>query len=124
MTFKKVAAMLSVTLGGLASSGTANDASPVAKSTGTMSLAELESFEAGRRWQNPYWQIEMGAVADPTKLQRKQVFTLAFMSQMLFQSYQRQEHMEVLLGQILAELTRADERTPLETQLLRVHTAG
>jgi hypothetical protein len=100
------------------------NASPVAKSTGSMSLTELESFEAGRRWQNPYWQIEMGAVADPTKLQREQVFTLAFMSQMLFQSYERQEHMEVLLGQILAELTRANERGPLESQLLRVHAAS
>jgi hypothetical protein len=53
-------------------------ASSVAKTTGTMSLAELEDFEAGRRWKNPYWQIEFGAIADPTKLMRELLFTTAF----------------------------------------------
>ncbi|MGN6232421.1 MAG: conjugal transfer protein TraW [Trinickia sp.] len=100
------------------------NASPVAKSTGTMSLAELEDFEAGRRWRNPYWQIEMGAVADPTKLAREQLYTTAFMADMAYQSFQRSQHMEVLLSQILAVMERTGERPMLEAQLQRVHATN
>lgn len=100
------------------------NASPVAKSTGTMSLAELEDFEAGRRWRNPYWQIEMGAVADPTKLAREQLYTTAFMADMTYQNFQRSQRMEVLLGQILAVLERTSERPVLEAQLQRVHATN
>ncbi|MFL9903328.1 conjugal transfer protein TraW [Paraburkholderia fungorum] len=99
-------------------------ASPVAKSTGTMSLAELEEFEAGRRWRNPYWQVEMGAVADPTKLSREQLFTTAFMADINYQNFQRQQHIEVLLGQILATLQHSNERPVIEAQLQRVHAAN
>lgn len=100
------------------------NASPVAKRTGTMSLAELEDFEAGRRWRNPYWQIEMGAVADPTKLAREQLYTSAFMADMAYQNFQRSQHMEVLLSQILAALERTGERPLLEAQLQRVHATN
>lgn len=100
------------------------NASPVAKSTGTMSLAELEDFEAGRRWRNPYWQIEMGAVADPTKLAREQLYTTAFMADMAYQSYQRSQHIEVLLSQILAVMERTGERPLLEAQLQRVQATN
>lgn len=100
------------------------NASPVAKSTGTMSLAELEEFEAGRRWRNPYWQIEMGAVADPTKLAREQLYTTAFMADIDYQNFQRSQHIEVLLGQLLAVLERTNERPVLEAQLQRVHATN
>lgn len=102
----------------------AANASPTAKSTGTMSLAELEDFEAGRRWRNPYWQIEFGAMADPTQLAREQLFTTAFISDMTYQNFQRSEHIEVLLGEILAELERSNERGPLDAQLQRVHATN
>ncbi|MEW6339653.1 MAG: conjugal transfer protein TraW [Pseudomonadota bacterium] len=100
------------------------NASPVAKSTGTMSLAELEDFEAGRRWRNPYWQIEMGAVADPTKIAREQLYTTAFMADIDYQNFQRSQHIEVLLGQLLAVLERTNERPVLEAQLQRVHATN
>lgn len=100
------------------------NASPVAKSTGTMSLAELEEFEAGRRWRNPYWQIEMGAVADPTKLAREQLYTSAFMADITYQNFQRSQHIEVLLGQLLAMLERTNERPALDAQLQRVHATN
>lgn len=100
------------------------NASPVAKSTGTMSLAELEEFEAGRRWRNPYWQIEMGAVADPTKLAREQLYTTAFMADITYQNFQRSQHIEVLLGQLLAMLERTNERPALDAQLQRVHATN
>ncbi|WP_144153367.1 conjugal transfer protein TraW [Paraburkholderia sp. BCC1885] len=100
------------------------NASPVAKSTGTMSLAELEEFEAGRRWRNPYWQIEMGAVADPTKLAREQLYTTAFMADITYQNFQRSQHIEVLLGQLLAMLERTSERPGLDAQLQRVHATN
>src|SRR5260364_459220 len=32
-------------------------ASRTAKRTGAMSLSELQDFEAGRRWRNPYWVV-------------------------------------------------------------------
>lgn len=100
------------------------NASPTAKSTGTMSLAELEDFEAGRRWRNPYWQIQFGAMADPTQLAREQLFTSAFISDMTYQNFQRSQHIEVLLGEILAELERSNERGPLDAQLQRVHATN
>ncbi|MBP0588714.1 conjugal transfer protein TraW [Paraburkholderia sp. LEh10] len=99
-------------------------ASSVAKSTGTMSLAELEDFEAGRRWKNPYWHIEFGAVADPTKLLRELLFATAF------QVYQTHEHVEaqrqtnLLLGQLLAANERGTDRTAIETQLQRVRATN
>lgn len=101
-----------------------SSASPVAKSTGTMSLAELEDFEAGRRWRNPYWQVEMGAVADPTKLAREQVFTIAFMADQLHDIKVNQEQTNVLLGQILAANERTTDRPAIEAQLQRVHAAN
>jgi hypothetical protein len=100
------------------------NASPVANSTGTMGLAELEEFEAGRRWRNPYWQIEMGAVADPTKLAREQLYTTAFMADITYQNFQRSQHIEVLLGQLLAMLERSNERPALDAQLQRVHATN
>ncbi|RKP47551.1 conjugal transfer protein TraW [Trinickia fusca] len=100
------------------------NASPAAKSSGKMSLAELEDFEAGRRWRNPYWQIEMGAVADPTKLAREQLYTTAFMADMAYQNLQRSQHIEVLMSQILAVLERTGERPALEAQLQRVHATN
>ncbi|RDU98758.1 conjugal transfer protein TraW [Trinickia dinghuensis] len=100
------------------------NASPGAKTSGTMSLAELEDFEAGRRWRNPYWQIEMGAVADPTKLAREQLYTTAFMADMIYQSYKRSQHIEVLLSQILGVMERTGERPMLEAQLRRVQATN
>lgn len=99
-------------------------ASPVAKSTKTMSLAELEDFEAGRRWRNPYWQIEMGAVADPTKLQREQLYTSAFEADQIHQIETSVERMSVLLAQLLAVNERAVDRPAIEAQLQRVHVTG
>lgn len=96
-------------------------ASKVAKSTGTMSLAELQDFEAGRRFRNPYWVVAMGAEADPTKLQREQVFMQAFANEMLYQNYRKAERQEILLGMILASLTRNEMRPQIEAQLVRVH---
>lgn len=95
-------------------------ASPIAKSTGTMSLAELEEFEAGRRWRNPYWHVEFGTLADPTKLAREQLFVSAFMVDMQYQQYKKSKHIEVLLGQVLAALTRSGDRPAVEAQLQRV----
>ncbi|WP_146014138.1 conjugal transfer protein TraW [Trinickia dabaoshanensis] len=100
------------------------NASPGAKKLGSMSLAELEEFEAGRRWRNPYWQIEMGAVADPTKLAREQLYTTAFMADLSYQNYQRSQHIEVLLAQILAVMERTGERPLLDAQLQRVHATN
>jgi len=99
-------------------------ASPVAKSTNTMSLAELEDFEAGRRWRNPFWQIEMGAVADPTKLEREQVFTTAFIADQIHLLATSQERTNVLLAQILASNERAIDRPAVEAQLQRTHAAN
>src|SRR5260363_243560 len=48
--------------------------SRTAKRTGAMSLSELQDFEAGRRWRNPYWIVEMAAQADPVQLAREQLF--------------------------------------------------
>ena len=100
------------------------NASPVAKSTNTMSLDELEDFEAGRRWRNPYWQIEFGAVADPTKLAREQLFTTAFMADIGYQNMRRSQHIEALLGMILAQLERTGARPQLDAQLQRVHATN
>lgn len=99
-------------------------ASAVAKSTGTMSLAELEDFEAGRRWRNPYWQIEFATLADPTKLAREQLFTTAFMADINYQQFQESKHIKVLLGQILAVLERSGDRPAIETQLQRVRATN
>ncbi|SEI14759.1 conjugal transfer protein TraW [Paraburkholderia hospita] len=99
-------------------------ASSVAKSTGTMSLAELEEFEAGRRWRNPYWQIEFAALADPTKLAREQLFVSAFMADVQYQQFQKSKHIDVLLGQILAALERSGDRPALEVQLQRVRASN
>ncbi|NRF83785.1 conjugal transfer protein TraW [Burkholderia gladioli] len=99
-------------------------ASSTAKSTGTMSMAELMDFEAGRRWRNPYWQIEFGALADPTKLQREQLFVSAFMADLQNQQFQTSKHIDVLLGQILAVLERSGDRPALEAQLQRVRATN
>ncbi|MEX3960251.1 conjugal transfer protein TraW [Trinickia sp. EG282A] len=99
-------------------------ASSVAKSTGTMSLAELEEFEAGRRWRNPYWQIEFATLADPTKLAREQLFVSAFVADMQHQQVQESKHTNVLLGQILAALARSGDRPALESQLQRVRATN
>ncbi|KVT01138.1 conjugal transfer protein TraW [Burkholderia ubonensis] len=99
-------------------------ASSVAKSTGTMSMAELMEFEAGRRWRNPYWQIEFAALADPTKLQREQLFVSAFMADLLHQQLQTSKHIDVMLGQVLAALTRSGDRPALEVQLQRVRASN
>src|SRR5260363_14159 len=60
-------------------------ASRTAKRTGAMSLSELQDFEAGRRWRNPYWVIEMAAQADPVQLAREQLFTNAFIAELQYQ---------------------------------------
>ncbi|HDR9034238.1 TPA: conjugal transfer protein TraW [Burkholderia vietnamiensis] len=99
-------------------------ASSVAKSTGTMSMAELMEFEAGRRWRNPYWQIEFAALADPTKLQREQLFVSAFMADLLHQQLKTSKHIDVMLGQVLAALTRSGDRPALEVQLQRVRASN
>ncbi|KVD92955.1 hypothetical protein WS63_07930 [Burkholderia stagnalis] len=99
-------------------------ASSVAKSTGTMSMAELMEFEAGRRWRNPYWQIEFAALADPTKLQREQLFVSAFMADLLHQQLQTSKHIDVMLGQVLAALARSGDRPALEVQLQRVRASN
>ncbi|MEX3917897.1 conjugal transfer protein TraW [Paraburkholderia sp. BR10872] len=98
--------------------------SPNAKALGQLSWEELKSFEAGRRWRNPYWIIQMGAQADPTQLARENLFTTAFISDMTYQNEQHSQHIEVLLGQILAELTRANERAALNAQLQKVHATN
>lgn len=98
--------------------------SPNAKALGQLSWEELENFEAGRRWRNPYWIIQMGAQADPTQLAREQLFTTAFISDMAYQNEQHSEHIEVLLGEILAEMTRANERGALDAQLQKVHATN
>ncbi|APR34324.1 hypothetical protein BTO02_01665 [Paraburkholderia sp. SOS3] len=99
-------------------------ASSVAKSTGTMSLAELEDFEAGRRWRNPYWQIEFGAIADPTKLMRELLFTTAFLADQTHEHVELQRQANVLLGQLLAANERGTDRIAIETQLQRVRTTN
>ncbi|BCF90118.1 conjugal transfer protein TraW [Paraburkholderia largidicola] len=99
-------------------------ASSVAKSTGTMSLAELEDFEAGRRWRNPYWQVEFAALADPTKLMRELVFTTAFLADQTHVHVDLQRQTNVLLGQLLASNERGADRTAIETQLQRVRTTN
>ncbi|PCE30045.1 hypothetical protein BZL54_23050 [Burkholderia ubonensis subsp. mesacidophila] len=99
-------------------------ASSVAKSTGTMSLAELQEFEAGRRWRNPYWQIEFATLADPTKLAREQLFVSAFMADIQYQQFAKSKHIDVLLGQILAALTRTGDRPAIEAQLQRVRATN
>jgi len=98
------------------------NASAVAKSTNTMSMAELEDFEAGRRWRNPYWQIEMGAVADPTKLAREQLFTTAFIADINYQNFMKSQRVEILLGQILTALERQN-LPALDAQLQRAQMA-
>jgi len=98
------------------------NASAVAKSTNTMSMAELEDFEAGRRWRNPYWQIEMGAVADPTKLAREQLFTTAFIADINYQNFLKSQRVEILLGQILTALERQN-LPALDAQLQRAQMA-
>jgi hypothetical protein len=100
------------------------NASSVAKSTGTMSLAELEDFEAGRRWRNPYWQIEFGAVADPTKLLRELLFTDAFLAAQVHQQVETSRQTNVLLGQLLAANQRGTDRTAIEAQLQRVRATN
>ncbi|MBS1169296.1 MAG: hypothetical protein H6R01_214 [Burkholderiaceae bacterium] len=98
-------------------------ASKVAKSTGTMSLAELQDFEAGRRFRNPYWIIAMGAEADPTKLQREGIYMQAFANEMLYQMFRRMEQQDIRLGLILASLTRNEMMPKIETQRQRVAAA-
>lgn len=99
-------------------------ASAVAKSTGTMSLAELEDFEAGRRWRNPFWTIEFGAIADPTKLSRESLFTQAFMADMLHEQVRLLRQNNILLGQLLASNERGSDRSAVETQLQRVRATN
>jgi len=99
-------------------------ASKQAKSTGLMSLAELQDFEAGRRFRNPYWVIAMAAEADPTKLLREQVLMQAFVNEMLYQQYRKQEQMDIRLGLILASLTRSEMRPQIEAQLARTHSTN
>src|SRR5260363_169302 len=48
-------------------------------------LSELQDFEAGRRWRNPYWIVEMAAQADPVQLAREQLFTTAFIAELQYQ---------------------------------------
>jgi len=98
-------------------------ASKQAKDTGTMSLAELQDFEAGRRFRNPYWMIAMGAEADPTKLQRELIMMQAFTNEMLYQQLRRQEQQDIRLGLILASLTRSEMAPRLEAQRARVAAA-
>ena len=99
-------------------------ASSVAKGTGTMSLAELEDFEAGRRWRNPYWQIEFGAIADPTKLMRELLFTTAFLADQTHEHVELQRQTNVLLGQLLAADERGVDRPSIESQLQRVRATN
>jgi hypothetical protein len=100
------------------------NASSVAKSTGTMSLAELEDFEAGRRWKNPYWQIEFSAIADPTKLQREQLLTQAFLVDQIHELVKAVRQSNVLSGQSLAAHERSAERPAIEAQLQRVRATN
>jgi hypothetical protein len=88
-----------------------------------MSLAELQDFEAGRRFRNPYWMIAMGAEADPTKLQRELIMMQAFTNEMLYQQLRRQEQQDIRLGLILASLTRSEMAPRLEAQRARVAAA-
>ncbi|MBC8641600.1 conjugal transfer protein TraW [Caballeronia sp. EK] len=99
-------------------------ASNVAKSTGQMSLAELLDFEAGRRWRNPYWVIEQSAVSDPTKLQREQLMTTAFIAELQYENLKTNKFNSVVLGQILASLTRSNDRPAIESQLQRVRATN
>jgi low affinity Fe/Cu permease len=99
-------------------------ASSVAQSTGSMSLAELEDFEAGRRWRNPYWQIEFGAIADPTKLLRELLFSTAFLADQTHEHIELQRQTNVLLGQLLAANQRGIDRTAIENQLQRVRATN
>src|SRR5260363_90457 len=97
-------------------------ASRTAKRTGAMSLSELPDFEAGRRWRNPYWIVEMAAQADPVQLAREQLFTTAFIAELQYQRLQKSKHIEVLLGQILALLTRTMEQPKIEAQRLQLRS--
>ncbi|WP_042687071.1 hypothetical protein [Candidatus Glomeribacter gigasporarum] len=97
-------------------------ASRTAKRTGAMSLSELQDFEAGRRWRNPYWIVEMAAQADPVQLAREQLFTTAFIAELQYQRLQKSKHIEVLLGQILALLTRTMEQPKIEAQRLQLRS--
>lgn len=98
-------------------------ASKAAKATGTMSLAELQDFEAGRRFRNPYWMIAMGAEADPAKLQREMVFMQAYANEMMYQQYRKMEQQDIRLGLILASMTRNEMTGKLEAQRARVAAA-
>ncbi len=99
-------------------------ASRIAKQTGTMSLAELEAFEVGRRWRNPHWVVEMSVQANPIQLAREQLFIHAFLADMQYQQLQKTKHIEVLLGQLLAATLRANDRMQLEIQLSRVRATN
>lgn len=99
-------------------------ASAIAKSNGTMSLAELEDFEAGRRWRNPYWHVEFGTLADPTKLAREGLFAQAFLADMAHEQVRLLRQNNVLLGQLLATNVRGTHRTTVEAQLQRVRTTN
>src|SRR5260363_252156 len=93
-----------------------------ASRTGAMSLSELQDFEAGRRWRNPYWIVEMAAQAEPVQLAREQLFTTAFIAELQDQRLQKSKHIEVLLGQILALLTRTMEQPKIEAQRLQLRS--
>ncbi|MGC0015632.1 conjugal transfer protein TraW [Ralstonia pseudosolanacearum] len=99
-------------------------ASAIAKSIGVMSLAELEDFEAGRRWRNPYWHVEFGTLADPTKLARESLFTQAFLADMAHEQVRLLRQNNVLLGQLLATNVRGTHRPTVEAQLQHVRTTN
>ncbi|MDR6397997.1 conjugal transfer protein TraW [Herbaspirillum seropedicae] len=99
-------------------------ASKVALSTGTMSLAELQEFEAGRRYRNPYWVVSMAATADPVKLQREQVMMQAFANDVAYQQLRSTETLNIRMGLVLAALTRTEMRPQVDAQLQRAHSTN
>src|SRR5260364_181189 len=62
------------------------------------------------------------AQADPVQLAREQLFTNAFIAELQYQRLQKSKHIEVLLGQILALLTRTMEQPKIEAQRLQLRS--
>lgn len=91
---------------------------------GSMSLAEMMDFEAGRRFRNPYWVVAMAAEASPEKLQREMVFMQAYSNELQLQNLRMMEKVGVALGQLLAAQTRSEMRATIEAQLLRAQSTN
>jgi hypothetical protein len=68
--------------------------------------------------------IEQSAVSDPTKLQREQLMTTAFIAELQYENLKTNRFNSVVLGQILASLTRSNDRPAIESQLQRVRATN